>query len=217
MCVVVIAGGPNKKLSSIRSELEKAESVICADSGADSLMELRILPDEVWGDMDSISPQTLDWISQNHIKTSLFPVEKDMTDAELCLTSIPKEKEILFVTSLVGRPDHVMANLLLVKRLTDEGYKIIVTDGETWVWPLSGECSWRVPEKLSDDAHVCSLIPLGKGALGVTTFGMKYSLKDKDIFPGSSLTVSNRFDMTKKEHGFDLLAGNMLVIVTPET
>ena len=103
------------------------------------------------------------------------------------------------------------------RRTCEEGYRITVTDGETWVWPLAGECSFRVPEELSDDGHVCSLIPLGAGASGVTAFGMKYPLHENDILPGSSFTVSNRFNQNEKEHGFDMKSGTMLVIVTPET
>ena len=214
MCYVVIAGGPNKDLEPILPTLSEAESVICADSGADALRPYDIIPDVVYGDMDSISGETLKWLEDHQVSRRLFPVEKDMTDSELCLTGIPKEKKILFVTSLLGRLDHVMANLLLVMRLKEEGYDISATDGRTWVYPLCGECSWRVPDRLLNSENTCSLIPLGKGVYSVSTVGMKYPLSDRDILPGSSLTVSNEFDMTKEEHGFDMKAGTMLVIVT---
>ena len=115
MCIVVIAGGPNKDLTPLLPYIQKAESVICADSGADALMPYDILPDEVWGDMDSILPKTREWIEKNQIRTSVFPVEKDMTDSEICLRSVPEDKEILFVTSILGRIDHVMTNLMLIK------------------------------------------------------------------------------------------------------
>ncbi len=216
MCIVVIAGGPNKNLLPLLPILRDAEEIICADSGADSLLPYNIVPDTVWGDMDSISPETVSWLKEKKVSHKLFPVEKDMTDSELCLTSVPKEKEILFVTSLMGRPDHVLSNLLLVMRLKEEGYEIKATDGETWVFPITGAFRFLIPDELVEDKVTCSLIPLGKGSSGVSGFGMKYPLKDRDIVPGSSLTVSNEFDMTEKEHGFEQKSGTMLVIVTPK-
>lgn len=214
MCYVVIAGGPNKDLSRILPRITSAEKIICADSGADALLPYDIVPDMVWGDMDSIHPETKAFLEKNQVSNRLFPIEKDMTDSELCLRSVPKEKKILFVTSLLGRLDHVMANLLLTMRLREEGFDIVTTDGNTWVYPLCGKNHFVVPAEHVRAGNTCSLIPLGKGASAVTTFGMKYSLKDQDIVPGSSLTVSNEFDLNEKEHGFDMNDGTMLVIVT---
>ncbi|MBO4687325.1 MAG: thiamine diphosphokinase [Clostridiales bacterium] len=217
MCIVVIAGGPNKDLSLLLPFLRTAEKIVCADSGADSLRPYGILPDEVWGDMDSISQETREWIETNQIRTSVFPVEKDMTDAEICLRSVPKDKKILFVTSILGRIDHVMTNMLLVMRLAQEGRSITLTDGTTWVYPLHGACRWYAPESLLKNENTCSLIPLGQGAKGVSAVGMKYGLSDQDLIPGSSLTVSNEFDLIEKEHGFIMKDGTMLVIVTPKS
>ncbi len=217
MCVVVIAGGPNKDLTKLLDQIRNAERIICADSGADALFALNTLPDVVWGDMDSISEKTLQWLKENHVQNRVFPVEKDMTDSELCLRSLNKDHKILFITSLLGRLDHVMGNLLLSMRLVKEGYDIVVTDGITWVYPLYGPNRFTVPERLTDPAYTVSLIPLDEGAEGVSTIGMKYSLSDKDLIWGSSLTISNEFDMAKKEHGFVMKNGAMLVMVTPKS
>lgn len=216
MCIVVIAGGPNKNLRPLLPFLRDAEEIICADSGADALLPFDIVPGTVWGDMDSISPDTVAWLKEKNVSHKLFPVEKDMTDSELCLTSVPKDKKLLFVTSLMGRPDHVMANLLLTMRLKEEGYDITATDGETWVFPVVGAFRFLIPDELVKEKITCSLIPLGKGSEGVSTFGMKYKLTGRNIIPGSSLTVSNEFDMKEKEHGFEQKSGTMLVIVTPK-
>ena len=214
MCYVVIAGGPNKDLFRILPRITSAEKIICADSGADALLPYNVVPDMVWGDMDSIHPETKAFLEKNDVSNRLFPVEKDMTDSELCLCSVPKDKKILFVTSLLGRLDHVMSNLLLTMRLCEEGVDIVTTDGNTWVYPLCGKNHWTIPDDHIISENTCSLIPLGRGAFSVSTFGMKYELDKKDIVPGSSLTISNEFDFTKKEHGFDMSDGTMLVIIT---
>ncbi|MBO4926857.1 MAG: thiamine diphosphokinase [Clostridiales bacterium] len=216
MCVIVIAGGPNKHIDPLLPYFRRAECVICADSGADDLVPYNIVPDKIWGDMDSIRPETRQWLREKQVPEVLFPIEKDMTDSEICLTSIPKEKAILFITSLTGRPDHVMGNLLLCARLVEEGYQITVTDGISFVFPLAGENQWRAESSWVEKGYACSLIPLGEGARAVSTKGMKYPLQDRDLASGSSFTISNEFDQTEKEHGFDMKDGTMLVIVTPK-
>ena len=217
MCIVVIAGGPNKNLAPILQTLQKAERIICADSGADALKTVGMIPDVVWGDMDSISEDTLAWLKEHDVENRIFPVEKDMTDSELCLRSLEKGQKILFVTSLVGRIDHVMSNLLLVMRLTEEGYDIQITDGTTWVYPLYGKQRFLIPDELVAPSNTVSLIPLNQGAQHVTAVGMKYPLSGHDLVWGSSFTVSNEFDMTQKEHGFVMENGAMLLIVTPKS
>ena len=217
MCIVVIAGGPNKDLSTILPKISSAERIICADSGADSLHSAGILPDMVWGDMDSISRDTLSWLKENNVANRVFPVEKDMTDSELCLRSLEKSTPVLFVTSLVGRTDHVVTNLLLVMRLQTEGYDITVTDGHSWVFPLCGNRSFEIPSELVSAENVCSLIPLGEGAFGVSAFGMKYPLAENNIICGSSFTVSNEFDLEKEKHGFVMRNGTMLVMIVPRS
>lgn len=216
MCNIVIAGGPNKDLTTLIPRIKLAGQVICADSGADALCAVHLRPDMVFGDMDSIAPQTAKWLKDEHVPMKLFPVDKDMTDTELCLSALPKAEPIILITSLTGRPDHVMTNLMLAMRLVEEGYHIRVTDGTTWVFPVLGPCQWRIPDDLLDSKNAYSLIPLGKGAEGVSTVGMKYPLDHQLLRPGSSWTVSNELDVAKKEHGFDMLAGTMLVMITPK-
>ena len=110
-----------------------------------------------------------------------------------------------------------MANLFLVMKLKEEGRRITATDGVTWVFPLRDACRFDIPDPLVKEDYTCSLIPMGKGAEGVSTIGMKYPLLDQTILPGSSLTVSNEFNIEEKEHGFTMKGGTVLVIVTPKS
>ena len=120
MCYVVIAGGPNKDLSTLLPALSEAEKIICADSGADALVPYSIVPDMVWGDMDSISEDTKRFLTEKKVENRLFPVEKDMTDSELCLRSVPKEKKIL---SMLQMYNHASSKREL-KALSDCRYPL---------------------------------------------------------------------------------------------
>ena len=192
MRAVVIAGGP-VFTQSLRRMCEGAEVVVCADSGADNAKKAGIIPHKFYGDMDSISDEARAWIDSLGIVPEVFPVEKDMTDSELALRSIPDEYEILFVCSLRGRPDHVIANELLAARLRREGRSIEVTDGSTRIIYLKGPQTYEYT--MDDEDEVVSIIPFeveSEGVKGVSVSGFHYPLNNADLESGSSLTVSNK-------------------------
>lgn len=217
---VIITGGPNLNYAAIKAEIKLSDKVICADSGAFHAKEMGIVPDKLMGDLDSIDSDTLSWIRELRVPLEVFSVEKDMTDSELCLREIPMDQQILLVCSLSGRPDHVLSNLLLAGQLVKEGYSLVMTDGTTWVYPLSGPAEFRLDfgrwNKLKERRELAvSLMPLFAEATGVTTIGLHYPLKDKTLVPGSSFSVSNRAKRKAPKIGVDFKGGILLVMVTP--
>ena len=217
---VVITGGPNFHYDALREEIDKADRIICVDSGAFHAKKMGLVPHKLLGDMDSIDKDTLSWIHELRVPLEVFPVEKDTTDSELCLREIPAHSSILLICSLSGRPDHVLSNLLLAGQLTREGYRLTLTDGLTWVYPLQGPASFRLDyEKWSTsrerDGLVISLLPLFTEVKGVNSIGLYYPLSDQTLLPGSSFSVSNRVQKSAKEIGIDFKEGIVLVMVTP--
>ena len=217
---VIITGGPNLHYTELKAEIKYTDKVICADSGAFHAKEMGIIPDKLMGDLDSIDSDTLSWIRELHVPLEVFSVEKDMTDSELCLRAIPMDQQILLVCSLSGRPDHVLSNLLLAGQLAKEGYRLIMTDGVSWVYPLYGPADFRLDygrwKKQKERRELAvSLIPLFAEATGVTTIGLHYPLKDKTLIPGSSFSVSNRAKRNAPKIGVDFTGGVLLVMVTP--
>lgn len=217
MCYVIITGGPNVSLAPLHDYLINAQKIIAADSGADRLLEIAFLPHEVVGDFDSAADATKAWIQDEKIPIRQFPVEKDMTDTELALSDVPFSESILLVCSLTGRIDHVMSNLMIAAKLARDGRQIEVTDGDTWIYPRSGNGSWRFVDSpfWHDDGRepVFSIIPVFGDATGVTTIGMKYSLHHHTLTIGSSFPISNALG-DGNAHGFDYESGTMLFIVS---
>lgn len=217
---VIITGGPNLAYEALKAEIKYRDKIVCADSGAFHAKQMGIVPDKLIGDLDSIDPDTLSWIRELHVPLEVFPVEKDMTDSELCLREIPKDQPILLICSLSGRPDHVLSNLLLAGQMVKEGYSLTITDGVTWVYPLVGPARFRLDygrwtsQRVRRELAV-SLISLFTSATGVSTVGLHYPLIDKTLIPGSSFSVSNRPKKNAPEIGIDFSGGVMLVIVTP--
>ena len=217
---VVLTGGPNLNYDALVRELSPDDRIICADSGAYHAKQMCILPSKLLGDLDSIDPDTLSWIRELKIPLEVFPVEKDMTDTELCLRSIPSEHPVLLICSLTGRPDHVLSNLLLSGRLVEEGRDLTITDGSTWIYACKGPASFRLNNRKWRTSHerdklAVSLLPLFQEVTGVTTAGLRYALKGRTLIPGSSFSISNAVQKNAKDIGVDFTGGTMLIMVTP--
>lgn len=213
---VVIAGGP-VFTDGISSVIGENDLIICADSGADTAMRCGIAPSLFAGDMDSVSPEGRAFAEANCDEVKVFPVRKDMTDAEIALELVPEGDEILFICSLTGRPDHVMANLLLAGKLCSQGRSIILTDGRTEVRYLRG------PGKLvTDDIpmdQVISIIPFefaGEPVCGVTLSGVRYPLENARLYAGDTLTVSNCRETPETPVTVEIKRGVIGVFTTPE-
>ena len=107
-CVIFCAGGCEG------AELLPGDFVIAADGGLHHCRRLGIQPDEILGDFDSLGS-----IPEG---ASVFPVEKDDTDAMLAVKRGLSLgfREFLFYGSLDGpRLDHTVANFQMLMYLAD--------------------------------------------------------------------------------------------------
>ncbi len=79
MKALIIANGalPSRRL--VRRLASAADIVICADGGANKTRPMRITPDFIIGDMDSITPSTKKYF---HRIPSMFVEDQDSTDLE---------------------------------------------------------------------------------------------------------------------------------------
>ncbi len=214
MRTVVIAGGPDISVEFLRNEIVAGDYVICADSGVDYAMAAEIIPSRIVGDLDSISDEGKRFIDSRRIPLEVFPVEKDMTDAELALRSIPVEDEILLVCSLTGRIDHVTANINLAMNLHSEGYNLTVTDGVSHIIPMCGEEEIEI-NGINSNQITVSLIPYDVKVSGVTTEGLYYSLNDADILWGNTFPVSNKLIEGGTSFKISVKVGKLGVFVVP--
>ncbi len=215
---LIISGGPELHYEGLKPWVGEYPPPICLDSGTDHARRLGLHPKQILGDLDSISPATLAWARDAGVPILSFPPEKDMTDSELGLRSLEKE-DILWFCSLQGRVDHVLANLLLAGKLAQEGYKLTLTDGNTWVYPLVGPVDFSLPPEILTSLGdwqqiVVSFVPLFGKAEKVTTRGLYYPLQAEDLFPGSSFSISNCLQKNTGEAGLSFTGGVLLVIVT---
>ena len=186
--VLVFAGGRRLDAPTV-ARLPMASLVIAADSGADRALEIGIRPDVVVGDLDSVSIDTLAELRVDpEVEIDEHPTAKDETDLELAmLRALTAEPERIVVTGLDGgRPDHQLANLLL---LADARWRDVTVDAE-----LEGASVRVVHDRRQLDAPagaLVSLLPVGGDALGVTTGGLAFPLAGETLPAGTPRGISN--------------------------
>ena len=165
--------------------LAKDDFIIAADGGLAHVENLGITPNGILGDFDSLgyTPEG----------STVFPVEKDDTDAML---AVRKGLELGYRTfylygSLDGpRLDHTVANFQTLQFLADHdayGYLIgkdyLVTVVKNSAIHFDASCT-----------GIFSVFCMGKDAEGVTIQGGKYDAEHVALSAGFPLGVSNHFE-----------------------
>ncbi|MCI6957459.1 MAG: thiamine diphosphokinase [Candidatus Faecousia sp.] len=188
------------------AELLPGDFVIAADGGLAHCRRLGITPNEILGDFDSLGS-----IPQG---ASVFPVEKDDTDAMLaakrglCLGF----REFLFYGSLDGpRLDHTVANFQMLMYLADhDAHGTLV--GILQKVTLLRNGVLRFPAGMTGNI---SVFAMGGDAEGVTLRGLYYPLENGRLTTAFPLGVSNHF--TGEAAEITVEKGNLLVIWDGDT
>jgi len=186
--------------------------LIGVDSGADHINFMGLRPNLIIGDFDSISKSTENDFSK--VEKLVYPSDKDMTDGELALREAIKRgyKEIVFFGSMGGRIDHLLQNILLLE-LADSLGACATIEYDKGTLELLTKNKLEVVFKVAK-GNTVSLIPVSDVVEGVSTDGLKFSLKNAKIERGSSLGISNVADINtmNKKVGVSIKNGKLLVI-----
>ncbi|MBR5358745.1 MAG: thiamine diphosphokinase [Clostridiales bacterium] len=213
----VITGGPLKDeaLSAVR-----ADHIICADGGTDFACKHSIIPELVVGDLDSITQEGLSYIEEHDIPVQKLEIEKDWTDTEIALNRIPDGSEVTIVCPLGinVRLDHVIGNIQLAAALAGKHKRIVLTDGITRVFLMSGKDSITVDLTQYEIKLAVSLVPLSfdSSVKDVTTTGLYYSLNGGELIAGKTYSFCNHPVDGASEFSVSIGEGILAVIVTEE-
>ena len=199
-CVIFCAGGCEC------AEVLPGDFVIAADGGLGHCRRSGITPNEILGDFDSLGE-----VPEG---ASVFPVEKDDTDAMLAAKRGLSLgfREFLFYGSLDGpRLDHTVANFQMLLYLADHGAGGTLA-GLRQKATLLRNGSLRFPAGMRGNL---SVFAMAGDAEGVTLRGLYYPLENASLTPGFPLGVSNHF--TGEEAEITVEKGNLLVIWDEES
>lgn len=210
----IITSGPIDPAASTR--IKEDDYVICADGGVDFCLKHGIIPRSCYGDLDSVSAEGLRFLEYNNIPVNRFPIEKDWTDSEICLNTVPEGSDVILLCPISnGRIDHVIANIQLATGLRKSLNSIVLSDGITDIYPMNGKSGITIGIEEGADLAV-SLAPLDftAPAAGIRASGLYYPLEGIDVTAGKSLTFSNHPAKDAREISVSIENGRLAVIVT---
>ena len=110
--------------------------IVAADGGAAKAELLGLRPDVVVGDLDSLAPETRERLRADGVDIRAHPADKDESDTHLALREALARgaSQLVLIGALGGvRPDHALANLLLLGLPDLAGRQVVLLDGPSSV------------------------------------------------------------------------------------
>lgn len=183
-CIIFGNGSPPQK-----SQLEYLmnsgfETLICADGGADKIREFGMIPDYIIGDLDSISPETLEFFKQK-VKIIKYSRQND-TDIEKSIKFAASGgfTEAILTAATGDRLDHSFCNLGVVLKFRDL-MKISVLSFRSLLTVISGSEEFK-----TEPGETISLYGLNDRDV-FTSRGLKYKLDGITLPFGVRESTSN--------------------------
>jgi len=195
--------------------------VVAADGGARHAPELGVRVDRWVGDGDSVDAATLDALRAAGTTIDRSPTDKDESDTELAvLAALAAGADRLSIVGALGGPriDHALANLTLLRLpgLAGLDVRILADEHRIRLMGADGQGPSSTPLVLDLRGRIgdlVSLLPVGADAIGVTTEGLRYPLRDEPLLLGRTRGLSNvRAQSTAR---VSLRAGHLLVVEGP--
>ena len=102
--IIIFANGELPDIKKIRAFLRPDDYIICADGGTRHALALKLKPDLVIGDMDSVQKGHWQKLKTSGISMELFPRDKNETDLELAVNRAIEKNldQIVIVAAWVG-------------------------------------------------------------------------------------------------------------------
>ena len=169
---VIVAAAKIKNYSKIRKFLSKDDFYIFCDAGLKHCKKLKVKPDLIVGDFDSIKkPST-------SIETIVLPVEKDDADTFFAVKEALKRgfTNFLLLGCIGERFDHSLCNVSVLLHLYSRGAECVLIDDYSKM-KIVGE----KPIFVADTCSYFSLMNVDGNASGITIKNAKYELNNGEI------------------------------------
>lgn len=192
-----------------RLHIREDDFLIAVDGGLKYLEKLKLSPDLLIGDLDSVDPRYLQNLKKSSVEVLRFNPNKDDTDLALALREAIKRgyRHVVIAFGLGGRVDHLLASLGLIEVAKAASIDLSFDDGTTRVFLFDDEI--KLDTELQD---LISLIPWRGDALVHETQNLAYALRDEWLPFGTTRGVSNV--ALAEEIRVSLSKGELLIIHT---
>jgi thiamine pyrophosphokinase len=191
--VVVIAGGVIDPR--VLGPDPAIDQLVAVDGGLDGALAAGLSPTLLVGDMDSVSPEGMQWATDNGVPCERHPVDKDDTDTALALRHLVSRGDlaghdlVVLGAGNADRLDHLLGTLLaLGGPELAQARSITAAFGATRVHVL------HPPGKLHlmiGSGRTFSLLALHGPCSGVGVDGAGWQLIGATLTPTSTLGISN--------------------------
>ncbi|HPO49070.1 MAG TPA: thiamine diphosphokinase [Spirochaetota bacterium] len=181
--VSIVGNGTDYNKKKIIEALEKSEYIIAVDGGLNLLDKIKILPNLIVGDFDSVKKDILK--RYKDIPTKIYPPEKDLTDSEIALRSALdlKPEKIFLLNSTGDYFDHALANVYNLVRNYDNNTEINIVTANSIIFLVRKEKNFK-----NLLGRRVSFFPIGESEVEMSGFKYKY---DKNILKTEDYSVSN--------------------------
>lgn len=183
-----------------------ADIVVGVDHGIAHCLAANLIPDVLMGDFDSVDDAVLNDVRLSNAQKISFPARKNQSDLQLALEWL-NTKSVECVTLLGvsgGRSDHHLFNWLLPLH-SAWNFSLEYIDASVHAHVVDVNNPLDVS---ATSGQTISILPLPE-AMGVTTRGLEYPLKNAHLVAGSTLGLSNVASAV--DIGVSLLSGRLLV------
>ena len=180
---------------------------IAADAGLAAMQKAGLKPDLLIGDFDSLGTKL-----PADVPVIRLPVEKDVTDTDAAAAEGIKRgcTDFVFYGVLGGRPDHSLANLSLLARLSQQGFTAKAYGaGFEIVAVTNGRVDFPAGRK-----GAAAVFSWTDESEGVTIDGFRYTLQNGTLRSNFALGVSNSF--TGQAAFAEVKRGTLLVMTETE-
>ncbi|MBM4172045.1 MAG: thiamine diphosphokinase [Ignavibacteria bacterium] len=202
-CIILANGEKPKK--NIYKYLESIgySILICADGGANTALNQKIIPDYIIGDLDSIKPKTYDFF---YDKCRIIKSKnQNNTDVEKCLVYAIKNKfsNAILLGGIGNRLDHSLCNISILLKYHDSiNIRLINKNSILMVYDSSVSLITKKNELIS-------IFGFDKKTK-ITSNGLKYALNN-DVLPfGTRESTSNQ--ALGNEVKLNIKGGKIIVI-----
>jgi len=161
----------------------RVDAVIAADGGALHLLGCGIVPDVVIGDLDSIPPALREKLPETEF---ILRPSQELNDLEKALIYCREQGagRLIILGTTGYRTDHSINNFSVLARYRNQ-FRMEIYDHYAQIFIVSDEFEYR-----GSPGQIISLIPVGK-VEGITTYGLKYPLKNETLEFGIREGLSN--------------------------
>lgn len=185
-CIILCAGEIDYPALP-REFIPRDAFVMAADGGLRHCLPLRLTPDMIIGDFDSLASEEL----PKEVDIKKLPAEKDETDTYACAQQAVKLEfeRVIILGGTGGRMDHTLANMQTLLYIYRHNVDAVMID-EKNIIRLAESGSHKIPRIAG---RKLSVLAFSGELTGVTLTGVKYPLDNAVMCSDFPLGVSNEF------------------------